>query len=63
MSTKKENKQLTGFRLSKNNLDFIENTADSLGLNRTGALDMILTIVRKDKGLLLKLIQKALTRG
>lgn len=39
---------------------FIEDTGRKLGINKTSALDMLLTIVRKDKKLLSNLIKKAL---
>ena len=53
-------KILTGFRLSEGNMHFIEDTGKRLGLNKTSALDMLLTIMRKDKELLSDLIRKAL---
>lgn len=58
---KKENKKvLTGFRLSESNLKFIEDTADKLGMNKTSVLDMLLTLIRRDKGMLTDLIRNAL---
>jgi archaellum biogenesis protein FlaJ (TadC family) len=57
---KKENKILTGFRLSEGNLKFIEETGEKLGMNKTSVLDMLLTILRKDKGIMTDLIRKAL---
>ncbi|MCD4774041.1 MAG: hypothetical protein K8R41_11735 [Bacteroidales bacterium] len=56
----KERKIHTGFRLSKQNLKCVEDMGDSLGLNNTNVVDMILTIIRKDKSLFVKLIQNAL---
>ena len=58
--SKDQKKILTGFRLSEGNVNFIEDTGKRLGLNRTSALDMLLTVVRKDKRLLTDLIKKAL---
>ena len=55
-----QKKILTGFRLSEGNMRFIEDTGKRLGLNKTSALDMLLTVVRKDKNLLSSLIKKAL---
>ena len=57
---KDQKKILTGFRLSERNMLFIENTGKRLGLNKTSALDMLLTIMQKDKKLLSDLIKKAL---
>jgi len=51
----------TGFRLSKQNLQFIEKTGSSLGLNKTNVLDMFITILRKDPKVLSSLIQKAVS--
>lgn len=51
----------TGFRLSKQNIDFIEDTGNSLGLNKTSTLDMLLTIIRKNPNTLSELIKKAIT--
>lgn len=55
-----QKKILTGFRLSENNMRFIEDTGKRLGLNKTSALDMLLTLMRKDKKLLSDLVRKAL---
>lgn len=51
----------TGFRLSRQNLQFIEKTGSSLGLNKTNTLDMLITVMRSDPGTLTKLISKVLT--
>jgi hypothetical protein len=59
---RKENKILTGFRLSEGNLKFIEETGEKLGMNKTSVLDMLLTIIRKDKSMLPDLIRKALQK-
>ncbi len=53
-------KILTGFRLSEGNLKFIDETGEKLGMNRTSVLDMMLTVVRRDKGVLTDMIRKAL---
>ena len=60
MMAKDQKKILTGFRLSEGNMRFIEDTGKKLGLNKTSALDMLLTLMRTDKKLLSSLIQKAL---
>ena len=56
----KQKKVLTGFRLSEGNVKFIEDTGKKLGINKTSVLDMMITVVRKDKQFLSGLIQKAL---
>ncbi len=56
----KQKKVLTGFRLSEGNVKFIEDTGKKLGINKTSVLDMMITVVRKDKKFLSGLIQKAL---
>ena len=60
MKTDKDHKIHTGFRLSKQNIEFLEKVADNLGLTRTNVVDMILTMVRKDKNVLLKLLKNQL---
>ncbi len=50
----------TGFRLSRKNIQFIEQTGESLGLNKTSTLDMLITIIRNDPKTLTGLIIKAL---
>ncbi len=58
---RKGNKKiLTGFRLSEGNLKFIEETGEKLGMNKTSVLDMLLTVIRRDKGVLTDMIRKAL---
>jgi len=49
----------TGFRISKRNLDFIENTGKNLGLTKTGVVDMFITILRNNPNELGQLLQKA----
>lgn len=49
-----------GIRLSKDNMVLVERVGDSLGLNKTSTIELILTVIRKDEKLLAKLIQKAL---
>jgi len=57
---KKDNKIHTGFRLSQQNIKFIEKTGNSLGLNKTNTLDMLITIIRTNPDTLTKLITKAI---
>lgn len=49
-----------GFRLSAGNMNFVEETAGKLGITKTAALDLLLTVVRKEKDMLTVLIRKAL---
>ncbi len=58
---KKDNKIHTGFRLSQQNIKFIEKTGNSLGLNKTSTLDMLITIIRNNPRTLTELISKAMT--
>lgn len=55
-----EHKIFMGIRLSKDNMVLVERVSDSLGLNKTSTIELILTVIRKDEKLLAKLIQKAL---
>ena len=50
----------TGFRLSRKNLQFIEKIGSSLGLNKTNALDLLITVLRNDPKALSNLISKAI---
>lgn len=58
---KKDTKIHTGFRLSKENISFIEKTGNSLGLNKTNTLDMLITIIRNNPGKLSSLIHDAIS--
>jgi len=58
--SKKEKKIHTGFRLSKENYKMLEIYENNLGLNKTGVIDMILTVIRKDEKLMIYLIRKAM---
>ncbi|NQU35068.1 MAG: hypothetical protein HQ521_17720 [Bacteroidetes bacterium] len=51
----------TGFRLSRKNLQFIEKIGSSLGLNKTNALDLLITVLRNDPKALSNLISKAIS--
>ncbi len=50
----------TGFRISRENIKFIESTGEKLGLNKTAVVDMLITIIRNNPGTLKQLIQKAI---
>ncbi len=57
----KEKKIHTGFRITKENHDLLKFYEKNLGLNRTGVLELILTISGKDKGMMLSLLKKAIS--
>ena len=56
----KEKKIHTGFRITKENHDLLKFYEKSLGLNRTGVLELILTVSGKDKKMMLSLLKKAI---
>ena len=58
---KKDTKIHTGFRLSQQNIKFIEKTGSSLGLNKTNTLDMLITVIRTNPKTLTELITKAIS--
>lgn len=65
MSVKKENnnqKVHTGFRLSKNNYKLLEELENDLGINKSGIINMILSLIKKDKSVLISLIRSALLK-
>jgi len=55
----KQNKIQTAFRLSKTNVDLLSYYQKNLGISRTSVLELLLTIIAKDKKLMLKLMAKA----
>lgn len=57
----KEKKIHTGFRITKENHDLLKFYEKSLGLNRTGVLELILTVSGKDKKMMLSLLKKAIS--
>lgn len=57
----KDNKIHTGFRLSQQNIQFIEKTGSSLGLNKTNTLDMLITLIRTNPETITELITKAIS--
>lgn len=57
----KDNKIHTGFRLSQKNIQFIERTGSSLGLNKTNTLDMLITLIRTNPKTITDLITKAIS--
>jgi len=66
MQTKqKENTELkvhTGFRLTQNNYKFLEDLEKDLGINKTSVINMILSLIKKDKLVLINLIKSAITK-
>jgi len=55
----KSNKIHTGFRLSKSNHDLLTYYQKTLGISKTSVLELLLTVVAKDKKLMLNLMSKA----
>lgn len=61
----KDNSELkihTGFRLTKNNYQLLENLEKDLGINKTSVINMILSLIEKDKSVLINLIKSAITK-
>lgn len=52
----------TGFRLSKENYKLLENLEQNLGINKTSVVNMILSLIEKDKSILLNLIKSAINK-
>lgn len=57
-----EQKIHTGFRLTKNNYKLLEELENELGINKTGVMNMILNLIKKDKSVLVNLIKSAITK-
>ncbi len=53
----KDNKIHTGFRLSQQNIKFIEDKGKLLGLNKTNMLEMMITLMRNNPKALSELIK------
>lgn len=61
----KDNAELkihTGFRLTKNNYKLLENLEKDLGINKTSVINMILSLIEKDKSVLINLIKSAIKK-
>jgi len=56
----KDKKIHTGFRISKENHELLKFYEKNLGLNKTGVLELILTISGKDKKMMLTLLKNAI---
>jgi len=52
----------TGFRLTKNNYKLLEDLENDLGINKTSVINMILSLIKKDKSVLINLIKSAITK-
>jgi len=52
----------TGFRLTKENYKLLEILEKDLGLNKTSVVNMILSLIEKDKSVLINLIKSAITK-
>jgi hypothetical protein len=57
-----ETKVHTGFRLTKNNYKLLEELENDLGINKTSIMNMILTLIKKDKSVLIGLIKSAIKK-
>jgi len=63
--TKDNNTELkvhTGFRLTPNNYKFLEELEQDLGINKTSVMNMILSLMKKDKTILINLIKSAISK-
>lgn len=52
----------TGFRLTKDNYKLLENLEKELGINKTSVINMILSLIEKDKSVLINLIKSAILK-
>lgn len=52
----------TGFRLTKNNYTLLEDLEKDLGINKTSVINMILSLIKKDKSVLINLIKTAISK-
>ena len=52
----------TGFRLTKNNFQLLEDLENDLGINKTSVINMILSLIKKDKSILINLIKSAIAK-
>jgi len=50
----------TGFRLTTENYKLLEKLEKDLGINKTGVVNMILTLIDKDKKVLVDMIDNSL---
>lgn len=52
----------TGFRLTKENYRLLGILEKDLGINKTSVINMILSLIDKDKSVLINLIKSAITK-
>jgi hypothetical protein len=52
----------TGFRLSQENYKLLEKLEKDLGINKTSVVNMILSLIEKDKSILVNLIKSAIKK-
>lgn len=52
----------TGFRLTKDNYKLLEKLEKDLGINKTSVINMILSLIEKDKSVLINLIKSAISK-
>jgi len=57
-----EQKIHTGFRLTKKNYKLLEDLEKELGINKTSVINMILSLIKKDKSVLINLFKSAITK-
>lgn len=50
----------TGFRLTQNNYELLEDLEKDLGINKSSVVNMILSLIKKDKTVLANLIESAI---
>ncbi|HKL09499.1 MAG TPA: hypothetical protein VJ896_12035 [Bacteroidales bacterium] len=66
MSTKNDDfiqhKIHTGFRLTKTNYKLLEELENELGINKTSVINMILSLIKKDKSILVELFKTAINK-
>jgi len=52
----------TGFRLTQKNYKLLEELENDLGINKTSVINMILSLIKKDKSVLINLIKSAISK-
>jgi len=57
-----QHKVHTGFRLTKTNYKLLEDLEKDLGINKTSVINMILSLIKKDKTVLINLLKSAIKK-
>ncbi len=57
-----QHKVHTGFRLTKTNYKLLEELEKDLGINKTSVINMILSLIKKDKTVLINLLKSAIKK-